>query len=63
MNFGNMWCKIGRGDAIFGSFLLFHFQKPPVRFELTTPGLQDQYSNPWAMEASGLHKDLPTIYE
>ena len=25
--------------------------QPPVRFELTTPGLQDQCSNHWAMEA------------
>ena len=25
--------------------------KPPVRIELTTPGLQDQCSNHWAMEA------------
>lgn len=25
---------------------------PPERFELSTPGLQDQCSNPWAMEAS-----------
>lgn len=24
---------------------------PPERFELSTPGLQDQCSNPWAMEA------------
>ena len=26
-------------------------RQPPVRFELTTPGLQDQCSNHWAMEA------------
>ena len=26
--------------------------KPPLRFELRTPGLQDQCSNHWAMEAS-----------
>ena len=63
MRLGNMWCMIGHSEAIIGSFLLFDIQKPPVRFELTTPGLQDQCSNPWAMEASGLHKDLPTIYE
>ena len=25
--------------------------KPPERFELSTPGLQDQCSNPWATEA------------
>ena len=28
----------------------FLFQ-PPERFELSTPGLQDQCSNPWATEA------------
>ena len=25
--------------------------EPPERFELSTPGLQDQCSNPWATEA------------
>ena len=25
--------------------------QPPERFELSTPGLQDQCSNPWATEA------------
>ena len=29
----------------------FLFQ-PPERFELSTPGLQDQCSNPWATEAN-----------
>ena len=29
--------------------------KPPVRIELTTPGLQDQCSNHWAMEAGWLN--------
>ena len=28
---------------------------PPVRFELTTPGLQDQCSNPWATEADVIY--------
>lgn len=28
------------------------FFMPPERFELSTPGLQDQCSNPWAMEAT-----------
>ena len=27
--------------------------QPPVRIELTTPGLQDQCSSHWAMEAHG----------
>ena len=27
-------------------------EKPPERFELSTPGLQDQCSNRWAMEAT-----------
>ena len=26
-------------------------KQPPERFELSTPGLQDQCSNPWATEA------------
>ena len=26
-------------------------QKPSERFELSTPGLQDQCSNPWATKA------------
>ena len=26
--------------------------EPPERFELSTPGLQDQCSNPWATEAT-----------
>ena len=29
--------------------------EPPERFELSTPGLQDQCSNPWATEACGMH--------
>ena len=28
-----------------------HIFQPPVRIELTTPGLQDQCSSHWAMEA------------
>ena len=35
---------------------------PPVRIELTTPGLQDQCSNPWAMEAYELIVDYILHY-
>ena len=43
----------------FHSFVKENNSKPSVRFELTTPGLQDQCSNPWAMKADiQTHKDL-----
>ena len=35
--------------------LKFYLWQPPVRIELTTPGLQDQCSNHWAMEAVRTH--------
>ena len=32
--------------------------QPPERIELSTPGLQDQCSNHWAMEASSLQPEI-----
>ena len=37
------------------------YLKPPVRIELTTPGLQDQCSNHWAMEAADDKKMIKTF--
>ena len=48
------WVRAPRW-ATFSSFILHYThlwkQKPSVRFELTTPGLQDQCSNHWATTA------------
>ena len=52
MNMKNVW-----GWSFFFDVLVIYDicintkNKPPVRIELTTPGLQDQCSNHWAMEA------------